>query len=185
MTFCILFTLLTLKIVSPIHPPSLLVAESFITYPFYHSVDFCSRGCKWCLSFLFNNSPGQRDNSLSSPLENVPFQDDMPIWTVGGLWEEAAVPLKPQTELAYPSFELATFLLRLRPTARAPYRSDGRLPQCLLRCYHPGHRGAAVKTRPQVLAGGVVSLRHRYLKCSVLKSSQGPGSQYITRERQR
>lgn len=30
------------------------------------------------------------------------------------------------------------------------------------------------KIRPQVLVVRVVSLRHRYLKCSVLKSSQGP-----------
>lgn len=41
------------------------------------------------------------------------------------------------------------------------------------------------KIWPQVSVGRVVSLRHRYLKCSVLKTSQGSGSQYIIRERQR
>lgn len=115
---------------------------------------------------------------------------------VFGLWEEAAVPLRepPQkqggdsikTELPYFSLELATLSLRLRlrPAvvalivlmAGSPVFASALSPRPSRRC---------CKTRPQVLAGGVVSLRHRYLKCSVLKSSQGPGSQYITGERQR
>lgn len=113
---------------------------------------------------------------------------------VSGLWEEAAVPLRepPQkqggdsikTELPCFSLELATLSLRLRPAvvalivlmAGSPVFASALSPRPSRRC---------CKTRPQVLAGGVVSLRHRYLKCSVLKSSQGPGSQYITGERQR